>query len=407
MRGSAAIVAWVTTLLMGVTMFWTLTAGGFLAAMAEGEAAVDEGVLVLSYVAIGSIVAVTMAYATVGLILATRTGGGRVGAVLLAGGLSFAAIPFGYVVGGMLVLGDPMDPVSNAVFLLGPGGIPIGYSMILPVLALVFPHGTLPSWRWRLPVGAVAAVLLASTLIRIFTPGEIAGTASRNPFGIDAMPATVAGLADLLAGLGIIAVSVLGVAAVLVRYRRGAIVERQQLRWFAGAVLLAVVPIAISPQPGIGGPIWILLASVGLLLVPVSVGIAVTRYRLYEIDRLISRGLAWAVLSGLLVAVYVAAVLLLQGMLEGVTQGETLAVAASTLLAAALFQPLRGRLQRAMDRRFDRARYDGERTAAAFAQRLRDQTDMETVTDDLSRTAGATVAPQTLAIWLRRAGGAR
>ena len=401
MRGSAAIVAWVTTLLMGVTMFWTLTAGGFLAAMAEGEAAVDESVLVLSYVAIGSIVAVTMAYATVGLILATRTGGGRVGAVLLAGGLSFAAIPFGYVVGGMLVLGDPMDPVSNAVFLLGPGGIPIGYSMILPVLALVFPHGTLPSWRWRLPVGAVAAVLLASTLIRIFTPGEIAGTASRNPFGIDAMPATVAGLADLLAGLGIIAVSVLGVAAVLVRYRRGAIVERQQLRWFAGAVLLAVVPIAISPQPGIGGPIWILLASVGLLLVPVSVGIAVTRYRLYEIDRIVSRTICWAVVTGLLAAVFVVLVVTLQTVLAPVTDENTLAVAASTLAAFALFQPVRRRVQWAVDRRFDRARYDGQRIVDTFAQRLRSDVDLGSLRASLAATADDAVRPATTVLWLR------
>ena len=401
MRRSVTVAAWVITLLMGVTMFWTLTAGGFLAAMAEGSAAVDESVLALSYVAIGSIVAVTMAYATVGLLIAARTGGGRVGAVLLAGGLAFAAIPFGYVVGGALVLREPLDPVANAVFLLGPACIAIGYAMILPVLALVFPHGTLPSRRWRWPAGVVATMLVASTLIRVFTPGEIAGTTSRNPFGIDALPAAVAGLADLLAGLGIMAVSVLGVAAVLVRYRRGSMVVRQQLRWFVGAVLLAVIPIAISPQPGIGGPIWILLASIGLLLVPVSVGIAVTRYHLYEIDRIISRTIGWAIVSGMLAAVFAGVVIALQGLLAGFTQGQTAAVAASTLFAFALFQPLRRRVQGAVDRRFDRARYDGQRTVDAFAGRLRDEVDLGQIRARTLATVGETVRPAHAAVWLR------
>src|SRR4029078_7231981 len=141
--------------------------------------------------------------------------------------LSFAMIPFGYVVGGALVLRDPLDPIANAVFLLGPACIPIGYSFVLPILALVFAHGRLPSRLWRWPVGLAMAAILVSTVIRILTPGEIAGTTSRNPFGIEAMPTEGASLADTLAGLAIMAISVLGVAGVLVEYRRGSIVERQ------------------------------------------------------------------------------------------------------------------------------------------------------------------------------------
>jgi hypothetical protein len=398
---AVAIAAWTTTMLVGVVMFWTLTAGGFLAAMAQGQATVSESVLLLSYLAIGSIVAVTMSYATVGLLLATRAGGGRVGTVLLAGGLSFVAIPFGYVVGGTLVLRDPFDPLANAVFLIGPACIPIGYSLILPVIALVFPDGRLPSARWRWPVRVIAAFVGTASAITILRPGEIAGTASRNPFGIDAMPSAVSDLAGLLSGLGIVAISLVGAAAVVVRYRRGSFVERQQLRWFLAAVLLAIVPIAISPQNGIGGPFWILVAAVGLLLLPVSVGIAVLRYRLYEIDRLISRGLSWALLSGLLVAVYAGTILVLQNALGGVTQGETLSVAASTLLAAALFQPLRGRVQRAMDRRVDRARYDGARVVGAFAERLRGQIDLGSLGTEVRRVAAETVRPTTSAVWIR------
>jgi hypothetical protein len=289
------------------------------------------------------------------------------------------------------------------VFLLGPACIPIGYSLILPVIALVFPHGRLPSTGWRWPVRMITAILGTSTALTILRPGEIAGTASRNPFGVEVMPAAVSDLAGPLSGLGIVAISLVGAAAVVVRYRRGSFVERQQLRWFLAAVLLAIVPIAISPQSSIGGPLWVLVAAVGLLLLPVSVGIAVLRYRLYEIDRLISRTIGWAIVTGVLVAVFAGGLVAVQAALSGVTQGETVAVAASTLAAFALFQPVRRRVQSAVDRRFDRARYDGQRTVDAFSERLRDEANMEKVAVDLARTASATVAPTSLTIWLRDA----
>jgi hypothetical protein len=198
-------------------------------------------------------------------------------------------------------------------------------------------------------------------------------------------------------------ISVLGVASVVTRYRRSVGVERQQLRWFVAAVALAVVPITISPLGG--GPGAFLLAVSGLMLVPASVWIAVTRYRLYEIDRLISRGLSWAVLSGLLLAVYAGAVLLLQTALGGVIQGQAVAVAGSTFLAAALFQPLRRRVQRAVDHRFNRAHYDAERTATDFAERLRDEVDVDHLRTTLAATAGGAVDPTRVGVWLRPAPG--
>jgi hypothetical protein len=135
--------------------------------------------------------------------------------------------------------------------------------------------------------------------------------------------------------------------------------------------------------------------------VPVAVWIAVTRHRLYDIDRLISRGLSWAVLSGVLVAVYAGAVLLLQSVLSGATQRETLAVAGSTLLAAALFQPLRRRVQGIVDHRFNRARYNADRTVEAFAAELRDEVDPNEIRASLVAAVGSAVSPTRVDLWLR------
>ena len=408
-RRAAAAAAWCTTIALDVWMLAVLLFGGFLDQMAEGQD-ISEVTYGVAVVAIGAIAAITISYATVGLVVASRVAGSRVAWVLLFGGLSFAAIPFGYIVGGSLVRVDPYDPAANLVFLIGPASIPLGFALILPVLALVFPHGDLPSPRWRLPVGLAAALLGGATALTLLRPGKIAETASRNPFGLDGMPDWVANLGDLAAGPSILAVTLLGVFAVMTRYRRGSTLERQQLRWFVAAVLFASVPLTLSTlSQGVGGPFWLLLAAFGLLLVPVAVGIAVTRYRLYEIDRLISRGLSWGLLTAVLVGVYTAAVLVLQGILAGVTQGQTLAVAASTLLAAALFQPLRRRLQRVVDRRFDRAGYDADETARAFTARLRDQIDLASLEQDIEATVTRSLRPGSATLWVRptTSGGAR
>ncbi len=134
------------------------------------------------------------------------------------------------------------------------------------------------------------------------------------------------------------------------------------------------------------------------VLMPASIAIAITRYRLYEIDRLVSRGLAWGLLTGALVAVYAVGVLVLQALLGSLTQGETLAVAASTLLAVALFQPLRRRIQSAVDRRFDRAGYDLDRVALAFAGRMRQQVDLGGLEADIARTVRGALRPGSAAV---------
>jgi hypothetical protein len=200
---------------------------------------------------------------------------------------------------------------------------------------------------------------------------------------------------------------VTAVAAVVVRFRRARGIERQQLKWFVAAnVLFAVLMLASFLDGATEPTVFDIGAFVSLSFPPLAIGIAVLRYRLYEIDRIISRTLGWAIVTGILVAVFAGHVVGLQALLAGFTQGQTLAVAGSTLVAFALFQPVRRRVQRAVDRRFDRARYDGERIAQAFAARLRGEVDLDAAQTALASTAASALQPSSAGVWLRR-GAAR
>jgi hypothetical protein len=396
----AATAIVVVTLTMNAGTLWVLFATEFLSRFGD----LPEFYTVATYLAVAGFVAVSTSYVVVGLLLSGRRGAGRIAAVLLAGGALLAATPFGYSVGRELAVGAPANPLANALFLIGPVVFGSAFSLILPGLALVFPTGKLPSRRWRLPIVLVSGAIGGGTTLELLRPGRITGAeGSRNPFGIDGIPAGLLDVALPMISVGIVGAMVLGLAAVLTRYRFGDVTSRQQLRWFVAAALLAAVPLPLSAISGEGGPFWAALACVGLLLVPVAVGIAVTRYRLYEIDRLLSRTIGWGMVTGLLVAVFAAMVVGLQAALVDVTQGQTLAVAASTLVAFALFQPVRRRVQSAVDRRFDRSRYDGERTVAAFTSRLRDQIDLTGLQTDLATTVGAALHPTSTGIWVRLA----
>jgi hypothetical protein len=228
-----------------------------------------------------------------------------------------------------------------------------------------------------------------------------------NPFGIAGIEPFLDALDQLPDAAGVL-FFLGGIASVVIRYRRGSSVERQQLKWLIAATAFAVSAWCLVIVGGvIGAPVVTTIGWLGGLLafalLPVAIGIAVLRYRLYEIDRIVSRTIAWAVVTGALVSVFAAGVVALQAMLARVTQGETVAVAVSTLVAAALFQPLRRRVQRAVDRRFDRATYDAQRTVEAFAERLRDEVALDAVVADLHETVGASIRPSSFGLWLRPA----
>ena len=342
--------------------------------------------------------------ASVGAVIELRRPGHRIGRLLLVTGPLYAAMSALWLTaedleaatGGTWTLvlasfGEPLSYVAVALFVVG--------------VPLLFPTGSLPGPGWRMPVAALAVLFTAGLAAEFTRPGMIAEPSTVNPFGISGWPRGLQVLIDLMpaALLGLIG---LGLAGQVVRYRHGTGIERLQVRWLAAAVSLVLVGfigvfveqlIRTTPGPLATG----VIAYAGILAMPIAIGIAVTRYRLYELDRIISRTIGWAIVTGTLVAVFALLVVALQAALAPVTDESTLAVAASTLVAFALFQPLRRRVQQAVDRRFDRARYDGERTATAFAERLRDQIDLGSLQDEMVRVARDTVRPVSTGLWLR------
>ena len=351
----------------------------------------------------GSIASISLA--TVGAILAIRVPRNVVGWLLWAGGAVL-----GLTFGGSSPLPADFPGLvwlawaSNLLWV--PAIVTVG--LFVP---LFFPTGRLPSRRWRpvvaVVIGAVAAVMVKSA----FSPFDAGsgGPGLENPLAVGGVAA------DLISALGAIATVLalvcfpLAAASLVIRYRRASGVERAQLRWFAAMASLVGISFAIAIATGsatdgvvsvISNLAWE-LTFLGLAFLPVAIGIAVLRYRLYEIDRLISRTIGWAAVSVVLGATFVALILASQAVLASVSNSNTLAVAASTLVVAALFQPLRGRVQRLVDRRFNRARVDAEGTVATFAGRLKDQIDIEQLGSAIAEAAGRAVEPASVSLWLR------
>ena len=344
----------------------------------------------------------------VGALLRTRVPGNRVGALLLIAGVMLTS---GVVLGTYSIAGAQADPawpatalarvMANAFYI---------YPIIIVLIGvpLVFPDGHLPSRRFRWVVWLTIAAMTAETIVGLFSPGDVAATGIVNPL---AMPALVPVFDALNSFANLSAVFGFGgaAAALVVRFRRGGPIVREQLKWLIAVAAVATVafPTAFllqpsdpsQPSPAADG--MFLLGFAALLALPAAIGVAILRYRLYDIDRIISRTISYALVSGALALVFVSAVIALEHLFTGFTQGQTLAVAGSTLLAFALFQPLRRRIQHGVDRRFDRARVDSERTATAFAGRLRDQVDIDAVMADLDGTVRGALRPNLVNLWLR------
>jgi hypothetical protein len=280
-----------------------------------------------------------------------------------------------------------------------------GLGLLITFALLLFPNGRLPSHRWR-PV----AWLSATSIAIICGPGAAWSWPQRgltllesNEEGLENAPRLVSLLVQ--AGLPLLLLCGLAsVAALLVRFRRSRGVERQQLKWFAfaGVITVAGLVLIVTPsQYGWIGPLNALVALPILVSMPIAAGIAILRYRLYEIDRVINRTLVYGLLTVGLGTVYVVGVFGLGRLLNPVTGESALAVAASTLAVAALFQPARHRIQAVVDRRFNRRKYNAAKTIETFSARLRDQVELDTLARELLTVTDKTMEPTTVSLWLR------
>jgi hypothetical protein len=330
-----------------------------------------------------------------------------IGWLLLFAGVATVATYFGEVyVQIPLLLGWPL-PAYPAVDWILPLWSTLSSVLIAVWVPLLFPDGSLPGRRWRPVAWVIGVLIVADVTLRLFTDDHLEpyGRALPNPIAVGGDAGAVAQAMIVVTSVGLVASIILAFLSLVVRFARAAGIERQQFKWFLASVALVFVTLigmSVAFVVGIAiAGVFYVLNQVSVGLPPIAIGIAVLRYRLYEIDRLISRTIGWAIVTGILVAVFAAAVLGLQAALAGVTQGETLAVAASTLVAFALFAPVRRLVQRAVDRRFDRARYDGERVVAAFGERLRDRVDLKEVEADIETTVSAALRPGAVTVWVR------
>jgi hypothetical protein len=283
----------------------------------------------------------------------------------------------------------------------------IAFGLILTFLFLLFPDGRLPSRRWR-PVAWAAAIDIALLSVwAAFAPRPLEGPSGmpQNPWGIQG----AAGLFRLLqeiTGPVLIALTAMSVASLVLRFRRSRGVQRQQLKWFTYAALLVAGSWMFLSFTGLdqrlSGPLWLVFSMISLWLIPAAIGVAILRYHLYDIDRLINRTLVFGLLTALLATIYAGVVLVLGQLFGGIgTQPPGWAVAGATLAVAALFQPARRRIQHAVDRRFNRRRYDAARTIEAFSSRLREQIDLDTLSAELLAVVDQTVQPTRASLWLR------
>jgi hypothetical protein len=341
--------------------------------------------------------------APLGTAIALRQPRNRVGWVFLVTG-AFAAlleVAGEYARYALVERGGVLPGGEWAVLLTGVG-LSLGVGPITTYLLLIFPDGRLPSAHWRPVAWYTVTILVVWAIAPALLFAEAGfGLVVRNPSPIGlAIPLDERGR-QLLGVIVIIPAAILCGAAFVHRFRRSRGVERQQLKWVAYAAVIMVAAGVLLPAVFGRKPLEI-AQQLTTLLVPLAAGLAILRYRLYDIDVLINRTLVYGSLTAVLGLVYVVTVLFSQQMLRGFTGGSDIAVAPSTLLVVALFQPIRMRVQDAVDRRFYRARYDAERTIDAFSVRLRREVDLDSVRADLIGVVQETIHPVHASVWLRR-----
>jgi hypothetical protein len=347
-------------------------------------------------------------YATVGALVAHHRARNPVGWLMLLTALAFAVEGSGeaFAVTGPAAVSGVVGWTAAWVW--------FAWVLLIGVfLPLVFPDGRLVSRRW-LPVVWLGLLSLVMAVLSVaLRPGRLdlaVPTKLRDPFAVRGVPASVFVALETAAGALVTVVVVATAVSLVVRFRRSAGAERQQLKWFAfpGVVTLVGFSFAgvqsLMPEGfavSLGSVGWFTFMVGALVGLPLGTAFAIFRYHLYDIDLVINRALVYTVLTAVLLATYVVASVLLGRVLAPVTGGSDLAVAGSTLIAAAAFRPARRRIQGTVDRHFYRRRYDAHRTLDTFTARLRHELDLDAVGTDLCATARDTVQPTHVSLWIR------
>jgi hypothetical protein len=356
----------------------------------------------------------------VGAVIVTRAHGNFVGWLIVAAAALLAA-SFGSYVAGLGVAGaGGSAPLAGSLLVVGAALFVPGIFMAAAIF-MTFPNGRLPGPRWRWPVLLNVAMLVAGAIGVVARPGPVAEGLPDNPLGprFADVPPAVLDIFDSLGQLSLAVAAALGLLAVGSRFRQARLEERRQWKLVMAAIIPAAVFIPVG-LVGISGSLATNLARIGsaegarvtdiltvipLTLFNLAVAAAILRYRLYAIDRLISRTISYGLVSALLIAVFLLVNLGLQSALSSMTAGNSLAVAGSTLLAASLFSPVQRRVQENVNRRFDRGRYDAERTVAALAGRLRNEIALDTLSLDITDVVQRSLSPVTAVVWIRRREG--
>jgi len=367
----------------------------------------------LSVASTGPAIVVELSYAAVGLVVARRQPRNAVGWIMLCFAVLLAASS---AAGGYAALvyhyGHGTLPFGPAAVLLDPLWAPA--IVLAPLAILLFPDGALPSPRWRwvlrayLAAGACWPVSIYTVTIAALTDGHpLQVTAGGDLAIVDQPSGSAAWLTPAQEVIlpTLIAFWLVFVGRQAVSFRRSSDERRQQLKWLmsgAGVCLLGAAVVVLggslddsSSAIAVAG---VAIGSVVTIAFPLSIGVGILKYRLYDVDRIISRTLAYAIITGLLIGVYAGLVLLVTGVLAFTAP---VAVAVATLTAAALFSPLRRRVQQVVDRRFNRARYDADQAIAAFAARLKDAVDLGAVQSDLLGAVQRALEPAHASVWIR------
>jgi hypothetical protein len=346
-------------------------------------------------------------FSTVGAVIAPRTPPRNpIGWLFCVVGLLFAVTHFSAEYATYTLLAAPGSPLSGgeaAAWLTSWLWVPQLGSVVLVVL--LFPNGRLPSRGWRWFAWLSVLLVLTGALLCALSPGPISVGLGpiRNPLGVESLPSFIKIVERVVNTLLFAAV-----ISLFVRLRRARELERQQIKWFVYATALTIcggiLTYPVSEAIGSQWLKWIGFVPfiVGVMAIPISMGIAVLRYRLYDIDILINRTLVYGALTAILAALYFGGIVVLQAVFVALTgERSTLAIVASTLVIAALFNPLRRRVQGFVDRRFYRRKYDARKTLETFSAKLRDETDLDALSDDLVGVVRETMQPAHASLWLR------